>query len=59
MLMSEIAIITNDDRRQRWSAAEKLRIVEETMFEGESISLWLVVEALKLNPTIHFDSHPD
>lgn len=36
--MSEIEIITDGGRRRRWSAAEKLRIVEETMFEGESIS---------------------
>ena len=38
MLMSEIEIITDGGRRRRWSAADKLRIVEETMFEGESIS---------------------
>ena len=38
MLMSEIEIISDGGRRRRWSAAEKLRIVEETMFEGESIS---------------------
>jgi len=38
MLMSEIEIITDGGRRRRWSAAEKLRIVEETMFDGESIS---------------------
>ena len=36
--MSEIEIITDGGRRRRWSAADKLRIVEETMFEGESIS---------------------
>jgi hypothetical protein len=36
--MSEIEIINDSGRRRRWSAAEKLRIVEETMFEGESIS---------------------
>ncbi len=36
MLMSEIAIITGGGRR--WSAAYKLRIMEETMYEGESIS---------------------
>ena len=29
MLMSEIEIITDGGRRRRWSAAEKLRIVEE------------------------------
>ena len=38
MLMSEIEIITDGGRRRRWSAADKLRIVEETIFEGESIS---------------------
>ena len=38
MLMSEIEIISDGGRRRRWSAADKLRIVEETMFEGESIS---------------------
>ena len=38
MLMSEIEIITDGGRRRRWSAADKLRIVEETMFEWESIS---------------------
>ena len=35
MLMSEIEIITDGVRRRRWSVAEKLRIVEETLFEGE------------------------
>ena len=38
MLMSEIDIITDGGRRRRWSATDKLRIVEETLFEGESIS---------------------
>jgi transposase len=38
MLMSEIEIINDGGRRRRWSAADKLRIVEETMCEGESIS---------------------
>ena len=36
--MSEIEIITDGGRRRRWPAAEKLRIVEETLYEGESIS---------------------
>ncbi len=39
VLMSEIEIITNGGRRRRWSAAEKLRIVEETLDERESISV--------------------
>ena len=38
MPMSEIEIITDGGRRRRWPAAEKLRIVEETMYDGESIS---------------------
>lgn len=38
MLMSKIEIITDGGRRRRWSAADKLRIVEETMYDGESIS---------------------
>ena len=37
MLMSEIEIITDGGCRRRWSAVDKLRIVEETMYEGESI----------------------
>lgn len=36
--MSEIEIITDGGRRRRWPATEKLRIVEETLYEGESIS---------------------
>ena len=36
MHMPEIEIITDGGRR--WPAAEKLRIVEETMYDGESIS---------------------
>lgn len=36
--MSKIAIITDGGRRCRWSAAGKLRIVEESMYDGESIS---------------------
>lgn len=38
MFMSEIEIITDGGRRRRWPATEKLRIVEETMYDGESIS---------------------
>lgn len=36
--MSEIEIITDGGRRRRWSAVDKLRIVEETLYDGESIS---------------------
>lgn len=36
--MSEIEIITDGGCRRRWSAADKLRIVEETLYDGERIS---------------------
>jgi transposase len=39
VLMSEIEIITDGGRRRRWSASEKMRIVEETLEEGASISV--------------------
>ena len=39
MLVSEVEIITDGARRRRWSAAEKLRIVEETLDERASISV--------------------
>lgn len=39
VLMSEVEIITDGGRRRRWSAAEKLRIVEETLDERTSISV--------------------
>lgn len=37
--MSEIEIITDGGRRRRWTAAEKLRIVEETLDDRASISV--------------------
>jgi transposase len=37
--MSEIEIITDGGRRRRWSASKKMRIVEETLEEGASISV--------------------
>lgn len=39
VLMPEIEIITGGGRRRRWSAAEKLRVVEETLNERVSISV--------------------
>ena len=39
VLMSEIEIITDGGRRRRWTAAEKLRIVEETLDDRSSISV--------------------
>ena len=37
--MSDVEIITDGGRRRRWSPAEKLRIVEETLDERASISV--------------------
>ena len=39
VLMSDYEIITDGGRRRRWSSAEKLRIVEETLENGTSISV--------------------
>ena len=39
VLMSEIEIIADGGRRRRWTAAEKLRIVEETMDDRASSSV--------------------
>jgi transposase len=39
MLMSDVEIISDGGRRRRWSADEKLRIVEETLDERASISV--------------------
>ena len=39
VLMSDIEIIADGGRRRRWSAAEKLRIVEETLDDRASISV--------------------
>lgn len=36
--MPEIELVTDGGGRRRWPASEKLRIVEETLYEGESIS---------------------
>lgn len=36
--MSEIEFISDGDRHRRWSATEKLRTLEETLYDGESIS---------------------
>lgn len=39
MLMAHVEIITDGGRRWGWSAAEKLRIVEETLEDHASISI--------------------
>ena len=39
MLMSDFEIITDGGWRRRWAAAEKLRIVEETLEDGASLSV--------------------
>ena len=36
--MSEIEITTDGGHRRRWPAAEKLRIVEETLHDEDSVS---------------------
>jgi len=38
--MSELEIITDGGRRRRWTAAEKLRILEETLDDQASISMF-------------------
>lgn len=39
VLISEFDIIADGGRRRRWTAADKLRIVEETLDDGASISV--------------------
>ena len=39
ILMANVEIITDGGRRRRWSAADKLRIVEETLEDHASISI--------------------
>lgn len=39
MLMANVEIITDGGRRWRWSGAEKLRIVEDTLEDHASISI--------------------
>ena len=39
VLMSEMELITDGGRRRRWTAAEKVRIVEETLDDRASISV--------------------
>lgn len=36
--MHRVEIITGRERRRRWSAEEKVRIVEETLTSGDSVS---------------------
>lgn len=38
MLMSAIEVITDGNRDRRWPASEYLRIVEEALYDVESIS---------------------
>lgn len=37
MLLSDIEISADCGRRRRWSASEKLRVREETIYVGESV----------------------
>lgn len=49
VLMSDIEIITDGGRRRRWSTAEKLRIVEETLDDRASISMVAPRNGVALN----------
>lgn len=46
VLMSEIEIITDGGRQRRWTAAEKLRTVEETL-DGQARLILPVLVRLK------------
>lgn len=49
MLMANVEIITDGGRRRRWSAAEKLRIVEETLEDHAcrlEVNLWKAAQRL-------------
>jgi len=48
--MSDYAIITDGGRRRRWSASEKLRIIEETLDETASISVVACRNGVAPNP---------
>ncbi len=43
MLMSEIEIITDGGRRRRWPVTEKLRIVEETLEDGDRTNAYSIL----------------
>ena len=50
VLISEIEMIADGGRRRRWSAAEKLRIVEETLDDRASISVVARRNGVARNP---------
>jgi len=37
--LEKVEVITSRQRRRRWSAAEKMRMVEESLEPGASVSL--------------------
>src|SRR3954452_10903240 len=49
---SRVEVITSVQRRQRWSAAEKVRLVEEAMQPGSSVSF--VARRYGLSPSLLF-----
>jgi transposase-like protein len=55
--MSEIKIITDGGRRRHWSAADKLRIVEETFDHRASVSA--VARRHGVAPNLSCDAHPE
>lgn len=49
---SRVEVITSVQRRRRWSAAEKVRLVEETMQPGSSVSF--VARRTGISPSLLF-----
>src|SRR3954452_11978320 len=49
---SRVEVITSVQRRQRWSAAEKVRLVEESQQPGSSVSF--VARRYGLSPSLLF-----
>jgi len=49
---SRVVVITSVQRRRRWSAAEKVRLVEEAMQPGSSVSF--VARRYGLSPSLLF-----
>lgn len=50
--LSRVEVITSVQRRRRWSAAEKVRLVEETMQPGSSVSF--VARRTGISPSLLF-----
>src|SRR5262245_60628972 len=48
-----VEIITSVQRRRRWTASEKVRMVEETFEPGMTVSLVARRHGVAPNPTVH------